>query len=236
MNKGLAIATGDVILFLNADDELVEGALPAALHEFKRDPSRKWVQGHVAYIDPAGTLVGRQRAHERLLPGLRRSTKFNQQAALMHRDIFDSIGQFSTAFHYVMDYDFWLRTFREFPPFCVDLDIARYRMHTTNRSRANVWESEYEKHLVRMKNRDVLQYLTNLESLLYVGATYYRSPTVAHYIAIGFARRNEIRAALHWCAKNYSDKPFQTPEHLICELTEIIRARRRCRAQGTSTD
>ena len=227
MNKGMELATGGAFLFLNADDELEPGAVGWALDRFRDRPGTLWLQGSVQYIDPTGTEVGRQTADSRLVAGLRRSTKLNQQAAFMRRELFDEFGVFKTTVRYVMDYDFWLRVFRSAPPVCIDRVVARYRLHEGNASRGNVWHSEYEKHQVRMANREALRGMTWAESAFYVLATYYRSPTVAHYLAMGAARRGETVQALRWCILNLTRKPFQSPEHIIRELLEMRRSHER---------
>ena len=222
MNKGIRQTVGDVILFLNADDELVPGAMERAANLYREHPEVEWLQGSVIHVDTLGTKVGRQVAHPEYVSGLRRSTKFNQQAAFMRRSIFERHGEFRTNITYVMDYDFWLRVYREAPPFCEDFNVALYRMHANNKSRSNVWPSEYEKHLVRMLNKGTLPGLTWAESIFYVAATYIKSPSIFHYLSVGAARRGQRLEAIRWGLKNLRHKPLQSPEHLLKELRELV--------------
>jgi hypothetical protein len=177
----------------------------------------------VVWIDPDGTEVGRQVADARKVKALRWSTKFNQQAALVHRTVYERFGGYDIDFKFVMDYDFWLRIFRQVPPLCFDVPVARYRMHWESTSRSNVWKAESEKHRARIKNRAQLTGMTELESLALVAATYWRSPTIAHYLSIGAARRGRPLEALGWSLRNLQVKPLQSPEHFLNTLRSLRR-------------
>jgi hypothetical protein len=221
MNKAIRLARGKWILFLNADDELAPGALEWMCEMASRHPDVGWIQGSVVWIDPDGTEVGHQIADARKIKALRWSTKFNQQAALMHRDLYSRFGVYDTAFRYVMDYDFWLRVYRDVPPLCFDFVVTRYRMHWDSTSRGNVWKAESEKHRARMKNRTQLPWMTPIESIALVAATYWKSPTIAHYLSMGAARRGDTTDALKWSLRNLRAKPFQSPEHLLTVLRAL---------------
>ena len=222
MNKGIRQTDGDVILYINADDELIPGAIGKANELYLEHPNVEWLQGSVVHTDDKGTVVGRQVARPELVKQFKRSTKFNQQAAFMRRSIFERHGEFSTDLIYVMDYDFWLRVYRDAPPYCVDFDVALYRMHATNNSHSNAWPTEYEKHLVRMLNLEALPGLSWAESVFYIAGTYFKAPSIFHYLAVGAARRGERQKALSFALKNLMAKPFQSPEHLLRELKELL--------------
>ena len=140
----------------------------------------------------------------------------------MRRGIFERFGDFRTDVIYVMDYDFWLRVYRAAPPHCVDFDVALYRMHATNNSYSNAWPTEYEKHTVRMMNQDTIPGLTWAESVFYAAATYFKAPSVFHYLALGAAKRGERLDALRYGLKNLMDKPLQTPEHTLREIATLL--------------
>lgn len=57
-NTGLALANGDVVTFLDADDTIVPGSLRARLEALERDPSISMVHGHRRFIDRHGRDLG----------------------------------------------------------------------------------------------------------------------------------------------------------------------------------
>jgi glycosyltransferase involved in cell wall biosynthesis len=59
LNKALARATGDVVLWLNADDILLPGAIAAALAAFASDPRLAFAYGDFDIINSTGSLVRR---------------------------------------------------------------------------------------------------------------------------------------------------------------------------------
>jgi glycosyltransferase involved in cell wall biosynthesis len=107
MNKGVALAKGDFIIFLHADD-------------YFRD--NRSVEAAIAYLqDTTDILVcriefGKQR--QRCKPrGFNLWTNFKtgifHQGALCRRSLIERLGGFDKQFQITMDYDFFLRAYRE---------------------------------------------------------------------------------------------------------------------------
>ena len=57
INKGLAAATGDVLAWLNADDEYVDGALDRVVDAFEQAPDVALCFGHCPIIDEGGEEI-----------------------------------------------------------------------------------------------------------------------------------------------------------------------------------
>jgi hypothetical protein len=57
-NTGFALATGDVVFFLDSDDVLAPGAVAMAAHEFGRDPELVKMQFALAVVDADGRFTG----------------------------------------------------------------------------------------------------------------------------------------------------------------------------------
>ncbi|MBP8689293.1 glycosyltransferase [Patescibacteria group bacterium] len=57
INKGLKIATGDIVAFLNADDLYTKNALNIVVEYFKQHPDCMWLTGYCRIIDENGKEI-----------------------------------------------------------------------------------------------------------------------------------------------------------------------------------
>ena len=62
LNKGFAIATGEIFAYLNADDEYLPGAVRAAVAAFRRHGDADVVVGHGYIVDAQGRPIRRFRS------------------------------------------------------------------------------------------------------------------------------------------------------------------------------
>jgi glycosyltransferase involved in cell wall biosynthesis len=61
LNKGFARATGDVLAWLNADEEYLPGTLKKVAETFAKDPKLDFLYGQRIVVDDAGKEIGRKR-------------------------------------------------------------------------------------------------------------------------------------------------------------------------------
>ncbi|MDQ3879268.1 MAG: glycosyltransferase [Actinomycetota bacterium] len=109
VNKGLRMARGDYVCYVNSDDRLFPYALAVAVAAFEAAPSVAFVYGDLVTVDAAtgrGTL--------KLLPPFDRHALFRgrligQPAAFWRRDLHERIGFFDTALTLAADMEFWMR-------------------------------------------------------------------------------------------------------------------------------
>ncbi|MBJ6751448.1 glycosyltransferase family 2 protein [Geomonas anaerohicana] len=151
MNKGLALATGDVVGFLHADDFFAD---PSVLHKVADafdDPATEWVTGGIRYVDSRGEVVAayapRRWSYRRLLRG---NILFHP-ATFVRRDVLQAVGGFDPALRYTMDYDLWLRLGRRCAPRRLDLPVACFRVHPHSTSVRHIDAAFREEFQVRCR-------------------------------------------------------------------------------------
>jgi glycosyltransferase involved in cell wall biosynthesis len=110
LNRALAAARGEVVGWLNGDDEYAPGSLRPLLEVLASRPDRMLAYGDHEHIDADGAVLARYPA----LPPwawLMRHEGFvmNAQSALWRRSVHDRIGGFDERLHRTMDYDLLLR-------------------------------------------------------------------------------------------------------------------------------
>lgn len=59
LNKGFSKSSGDAVIFLDADDWLLEGAIEKLTNPFRGNPSLVKTQGYLNVVDEAGNSTGR---------------------------------------------------------------------------------------------------------------------------------------------------------------------------------
>ena len=131
-NKGLALARGPLIGWLNADDVYEPGALARVVQFFREHPDAVLVNGHLVRVDPAGKPL-------EFLPA--RSSRFwlrhfwfkwywlNHPSTFYRKSLFDEVGSIDISLHYAMDYDFYLRASLRHEFHDIDLLTTRMRVH-----------------------------------------------------------------------------------------------------------
>lgn len=96
LNKGFARATGDILCFLNSDDEFLPGAFERVVAEFGARRRADFISGCGYFIDAAG-VRGRRIVPSRLSVGgyLHGACTVFQQGTFFRRHCFDAAGGFN---------------------------------------------------------------------------------------------------------------------------------------------
>jgi glycosyltransferase involved in cell wall biosynthesis len=141
INKGLSMAGGDVVAWLNTDDLYTPGALAAVAEQFARNPAAQWLVGRYEIIDAQGRVIRPSvaRYKERYLRRYRyrallRENFISQPAVFWRRAFGQKVGPLDESLHYTMDYDLWLRMGREDDPLFLDRVLAQFRLHETSKT------------------------------------------------------------------------------------------------------
>ena len=105
-NKGIRLATGDAIVFLNSGDTLRDrDYFGRAMGYLERHPEVGFVHGSIAFTDKiAGTIELKPS-----LSSLGRGMPYRHQTMIVRHAIFDQLGHFRTDLKITMDYDFVCR-------------------------------------------------------------------------------------------------------------------------------
>lgn len=137
-NAGLEASRGDYLVFLDADDRLLPGAVEAGSNCLDCRPDCAFVYGYYRLMKPDGVAMsssqGRCPKEEPFLDMLR-SNYIGMHATVMYRrTVFDSVEWFDTSITACEDYDLYLRITRNFPIYCHGKLVAEYRQHGSNMS------------------------------------------------------------------------------------------------------
>lgn len=134
INKGFRKCTGDIIAWINSDDLYVDGAIPLVAKYFSEHPDVDMIHGDIDFIDGHGKFLSKVKTADFTLPELLVTNRVSQPSVFWRRKIFDEIGYLDESFHYVMDYDFWIRVAMKHEVRHVGATVAQFRLHDTSKT------------------------------------------------------------------------------------------------------
>jgi glycosyltransferase involved in cell wall biosynthesis len=135
INKGFAMARGDILAYLNSDDTYRTGAISEAVAFLQAHPEVGMVHGCAYYIDDSGREVGRFPSAASDYRRLRRGAPtIAQQSAFFRSVVWKMVGPLDPTFFYAMDYDLWIRISAVTPLAFVPRYWANFRLHDESKS------------------------------------------------------------------------------------------------------
>lgn len=133
MNKGVMMAEGNIISFLNVDDFYESGALNFVLEKFNSLPEPSLLVGNCnVWSDDKKILWINKPKYlklQKLLVANERYYPFpvNPSAYFYHKSLHDIIGMYELDEHYVMDIDFIIKAVTKCHTEYVDIILGNYR-------------------------------------------------------------------------------------------------------------
>jgi len=142
INKGLAMATGDILAYLCADDTYEPDALRAVAEEFAAHPYADAVYADYYFLEGDSGRKRRKSAASFRPDNLRNSNPLGQPAVWWQRRVREKFGDFDESLHYCMDHEYWLRLGTKVRWHYIPEPLAVSRLHSdakTSRQLAAMW-------------------------------------------------------------------------------------------------
>ena len=135
INKGLRLATGDILAYLNSDDTYLPGGLHAIVKFCRANPTAGLVYGECRVSDERSVVFGDlPRRPFSLRRTIERGEFLPQQAVFWRRTALDKVGEFDADLHFAMDYEYFIRIARAFPVAYLPQPVACFRMQTMSKT------------------------------------------------------------------------------------------------------
>lgn len=109
VNKGIHMATGDIIGWLNSDDIYYPDALKRVLKIFDAYPEVNVVYGNAYHIDESDNILEEYYTEDFDYERLKEVCFICQPALFFRKRLVEQYGYLDDNLQYCMDYDYWLR-------------------------------------------------------------------------------------------------------------------------------
>lgn len=141
VNKGLKLATGDIIGWLNSDDTYAQNALELVARFFARESEIIWAFGKCRIIDKEDQEIRKWiTAYKNLrlvnftYNKLLEENFISQPATFWRKKAMDEVGMLDEKHHLVMDYEYWLRLGSKFTGGFINSYLANFRWYPQSKS------------------------------------------------------------------------------------------------------
>jgi len=151
VNKGLRLAQGDLLAWVNADDAYITEAVDRVLEHLDRNPLTDAVFGAVNYIDENGevfrTLVPPKFSWRRYLYF---GAFVTTPTIIFRRELLAHAPELNEQYVDAADYDFYLRLLRGVRVDRIEEPYLNFRYHPTSKTTTDVWVQLNEARDIRL--------------------------------------------------------------------------------------
>lgn len=158
INKGLKMATGDIVAFLNSDDAYSEGALDQVINFFQKNSQIKWLYGKCQIINEQDQeiLTSITKVKNFLLRNysyfkLLTINFISQPATFWRKEVMAELGYLDPKQFFVMDYEYWLRLGKKYPAGVINQYLANFRRYSESKSGSGYRRQFWHEWLVAAK-------------------------------------------------------------------------------------
>jgi glycosyltransferase involved in cell wall biosynthesis len=144
INKGLGMARGEILGWLNSDDTYEPGAIGKIVQYFETHPEVGLVYGEGILVDAEGQRIGRYPTEPFDAQRLSEVCFICQPTVFFRADVFRQAGPLDANLKYCLDYEYWIRVARQYHIGYLNAELATSRLHARTKTLAKRLEMHDE--------------------------------------------------------------------------------------------
>ena len=153
INKGLKIAAGDIVAWINSDDYYEPNIFKDIADYFIYLPECNFLYGNITYVDKNNNLL-------QIISGdtlnksslMRNPDLVRQPSCFWRKRIFERVGYLNENYHVAMDYDFFLRVSRMYNFHFINKNLSYFRFYNENKTLTHLGIQSKEILISMLKN------------------------------------------------------------------------------------
>ncbi len=160
LEKGLNIASGDIMGWLNADDQYFPWTLSLVSEMFSKDPSIMWLSGMSAFSDDKGRLTKvfnhpGSRPSRYIKNGWFREGLFGylqQENMFWKKSLYEQAGGINVKYKYAADFELWTRFAHYTEMVVLSVPLAMFMRRNDSVSKSIDGKSRYKEEVMMICN------------------------------------------------------------------------------------
>jgi glycosyltransferase involved in cell wall biosynthesis len=146
INKGIRMAEGDIIAWINSDDYYEKNILKDVLNVFENNKNIDLVYGNLTYINENKSIIRKEKTEKYDLNYLvhKNADAVRQPCTFFRKKLLDKIGLLDESLRCAFDYDFILRFLINSDSYYLDKNLAYYRDYKNTLTRKYLRHQGYE--------------------------------------------------------------------------------------------
>lgn len=214
INKGLAVARGDIIGWLNSDDVYFPDTVDTAVETFADSPLVDVVYGRLVRIDAAGAPIPTPLLpKDRLTLGRDNAIGeciVNQPGSFWRREVMERVGYINEDLQYALDHEYWIRMVLAGAQFRrLDCVMAQFRLSRDSKTvghTANMAREQFDVLERFLADPTLAQKLQISPQALARQADYGRA-VISLFASQGYIKTRQWREAVDWWFRALRYKP-----------------------------
>ncbi|MCX6164366.1 MAG: glycosyltransferase family 2 protein [Ignavibacteriae bacterium] len=140
INKGVRIAKGDIITWINSDDYYEKNIFNDIARVFEENPEISFVYGNLIFVNETKKILHIDKTEEYVVENFihKNADGLRQPCTFFRKSLFEKVGGLDESLKCVFDYDLFIKMLLITKPYYLNKNLAYYRDYGNTLTRRNI--------------------------------------------------------------------------------------------------